>query len=247
MVNFNVSSKYFLDSLDYLDFFLESAILFLLLALIVIIYYGMRRNRLFYEGAGPWLFVAVILLVIPVFFDVFHDFLRSFTPNGTELGADDLLKDVDLILFLVGALLGVYGCYRQFLHSKSLDAQLRYHLEEGERSIKDLAELLPQTVFELDTKGNIVYANPKGLETFGYTLEELKRGLNVSKLFIPEDLARIGKNIRKILKGELFEDHEYTAIHKDGKSFPVLIYSNSIIKDNERVGLRGVILDISDI
>jgi PAS domain S-box-containing protein len=109
-----------------------------------------------------------------------------------------------------------------------------------------LSELLPQTVFELDNTGKVTYTNQKGLETFGYTQEEVKRGLNISLLFIPEDLKRIRQNIGRIMRGEVFEDHEYTALHRKGNTFPVLIYSSPIIRDQKPVGVRGVILDISE-
>ena len=39
---------------------------------------------------------------------------------------------------------------------------------------------------------------------------------------------------------------EYTALRKDGSTFPVMIFSNPIKRDNHQVGLRGIVIDISE-
>jgi PAS domain S-box-containing protein len=119
-------------------------------------------------------------------------------------------------------------------------------LRQSEKKYRELANLLPQTVFELDLKGNLTFTNRAGVKSFGYTQEDLNKGLNVLKLFIPEDKEKIQLNIGARLQGKSFEDHEYTALRKDDSTFPVLIYSSPIIHDNKPVGLRGIVLDISE-
>ncbi len=227
---------------DYFEFFFGFATLILLCTLVVVIYLNLNRNQALKRGAGPWAFAGILILTIPVFFDVLQDFSTAFAPNLNSYIFTDPIDDIDMIFFLLGAILGVYGFYRQFIHAEALDTQLRY----SEKDFKELAELLPQTVFELDTTGKILYANQKGLNTFGYTQDELTAGISVTQLFIPEDLNRIRQNIGKVMQGELFTDHEYNALHKDGSTLPVLIYSSPILRDKKPVGLRGVMLDISD-
>jgi PAS domain S-box-containing protein len=212
----------------------------------IIIYFRMQRNEAFREGAGPWLLVGLVLLSIPIFFDVLQDFQVLLDPLSVTWDFFDLIDEIDMIFFFTGGLLVMYGFYRQYLQTERLDAQLKYQIEHSDKSVKELSELLPQTVFELDNTGKVTYTNQKGLETFGYTQEEVKRGLNISLLFIPEDLKRIRQNIGRIMRGEVFEDHEYTALHRKGNTFPVLIYSSPIIRDQKPVGVRGVILDISE-
>ncbi|NIR15573.1 MAG: PAS domain S-box protein, partial [Desulfobacterales bacterium] len=46
--------------------------------------------------------------------------------------------------------------------------------------------------------------------------------------------------------GEEFEDHEYIGLRKDGSTFPVLIYSAPIFKKDQPVGVRGIVLDITE-
>lgn len=120
-------------------------------------------------------------------------------------------------------------------------------LKESEQKFRELADLLPQTVFELDLKGNFTFANRFGLESSGYTQEDIEKGLSALELFIPEDRARIGEIIQAKMTGKSVGESEYTALRKDGSKFPVLIYSSQIIRNHQPVGLRGIVLDITDL
>lgn len=119
-------------------------------------------------------------------------------------------------------------------------------LQKSEEKYRELAEFLPQPVFELDIKGNFIYSNRCGLDTFGYTLDDFEKGVKAHQLFIPKDRERVRKNIQKRIAGEDFEDHEYTGLKKDGSTFPILIYSASIIHNGKAVGVRGIVVDISE-
>ena len=52
--------------------------------------------------------------------------------------------------------------------------------------------------------------------------------------------------MKKIMNGKPVRNTEYTLIKKDGSTFPVLIYSNPVMKDNKPVGLRGIIIDMTE-
>jgi PAS domain S-box-containing protein len=119
-------------------------------------------------------------------------------------------------------------------------------LRESQERYKELAELLPQTVFEIDETGNFVFANRYGLETSGYTQQDVDKGLNALQLFIPEDRNRASENIRRIMAGERLNGIEYTAMRKDGSIFPVLTYSAPITRGGKPAGLRGLIIDITE-
>jgi PAS domain S-box-containing protein len=126
------------------------------------------------------------------------------------------------------------------------EMQNMIRLQNSEQKYRELTDLLPQTVFEIDLKGNLTFTNRYGFESFGYTQKDLDQGLNVRQIFEPESTERITQNIGKRLRGESFEDHDYTALTKDGRTFPVLIYSSPIIHDDKPVGLRGIVLDITE-
>lgn len=126
-------------------------------------------------------------------------------------------------------------------HKKAEDA-----LKESERQFRELADLLPQTIYELDIKGNITFTNKAGFNTFGIKPEDLSNGLPASKFFIPRDQKRMVENFEKTIKGEKFNPQEYTALDKNGEEFPVIIYGSPMVKNEELIGSRGIIIDISD-
>lgn len=118
-------------------------------------------------------------------------------------------------------------------------------LQESWNEYRELVELLPQTVFEIDLEGNITFVNSYGFECFGYAREDLNKRINAYQLFLPEDRKRAQKNIERILKGEVSDGNEYTALRKDGSTFPVNIYSSPVVRDGKLLGLRGIAIDIT--
>ncbi len=119
-------------------------------------------------------------------------------------------------------------------------------LRESEKRYRDLADLLPQTVFELDERSNLIFVNRNAFDMFCYSQEDFDKGLSAIQMFIPEELDRAKENIKRRLRGEKFGINEYTALRKDGSTFPVLLHSAPIIHEGKPVGLRGIILDITE-
>ncbi|MCK4738726.1 MAG: response regulator [Deltaproteobacteria bacterium] len=118
-------------------------------------------------------------------------------------------------------------------------------LRASERRFREMADLLPQTVFELDTRGNFTFSNRHGFESVGYSEEELERGLSVLDVFVPSERSEMAENFSKTLSGVEVRENEYTVRQKDGTSFKVLLYMAPIIRDDRVMGVRAVMLDIS--
>ena len=119
-------------------------------------------------------------------------------------------------------------------------------LRESEMRFRDIVNLLPLIVFETDKNGNFTFKNRLGYKSSGYAEEDIDKGLNVLQLFVPEDRDRVKKNILKTLNRENFSGHEYTALRKDGSTFPVILYSAPIIHEKKPVGLRGAVIDVTE-
>ncbi len=118
-------------------------------------------------------------------------------------------------------------------------------LKESERKYRELGVLLPQTVFELDSSGNIVFINRFGCQVFGYTPEDLKAGLNILQIVAEEDKEKVDCDIRLALQGNP-QMREYRLQKKDGSTFPAIAYSIPVVKEGRTVGLRGIFLDITE-
>jgi PAS domain S-box-containing protein len=120
-------------------------------------------------------------------------------------------------------------------------------LQESEKKYRDLAELLPQTIFETDLNGNITFVNRVGHQIFGYDPEELVKEVNMIQILVPEDRARAMKNNQRILSGERLPFGEFTALKKDGTSFQIIVNTNPIIFEDKIIGLRGILVDITEL
>jgi two-component system cell cycle sensor histidine kinase/response regulator CckA len=110
---------------------------------------------------------------------------------------------------------------------------------------QEVVDNLPQTVYESDDKGFLVYVNKWGFQEFGYTEEVLENGFHVLDTLVPEDRDICQKNIQLIIEGKSTGVNEYTALRKDGSTFPVMIYSTPHYRKGRFSGLRGVIVNIS--
>jgi len=120
-------------------------------------------------------------------------------------------------------------------------------LRESEDRFRELAELLPETIFEMDTEGNLTFVNRNAFDHFGYTPNDFKRGLNGFDMIFFEDRQKAIDNAKKILNGENVGLSEYTGLKKDGSTFPALFRSTAIFREGEPVGWRGFVIDISKI
>ncbi|MDO8872062.1 MAG: PAS domain S-box protein [Methanoregula sp.] len=149
--------------------------------------------------------------------------------------------EVSAVLFHLGNTPLVMSIARDITGRRRMEDALR----ESGKKYRDLVELLPQTVFELDERGFIASINQTGLKTFGITQEDLERGIDVIQGFVSGDRDRVGKTIQRILSREKLGGIEFTALRKDGSMFPVIIYADAILHQNTPVGVRGVLVDIT--
>lgn len=131
------------------------------------------------------------------------------------------------------------------VHLRELIAN-QERLTESEKKYRELADLLPQMVFETDTDGKITYANRQAYQTFGYPPGALPPELRILSVIVPEDRQRAIKNLSEIIEDGKTEPREYKVSRSDGSVFPVIIYTALISKNGINQGLRGIIIDITE-
>ncbi len=120
-------------------------------------------------------------------------------------------------------------------------------LRESEEKYRQLAELLPQHVFEVDKRGLFTFTNRAGRDLLGYTTGDLEASSpeSVSDVLAPEDRARALEDFARVRQGEKVTGAEYTLLKKDGSTVPVVSFIAPVRKDGVVVGARGVAVDIS--
>ena len=122
-------------------------------------------------------------------------------------------------------------------------------LKDSERKFRDLAEMLPQSIWECDVEGNLTYANHRSLEMYRFEPDDMKTRLTIWQTIHPDDRERVQTDFfeaREHEPGEFPQTHEYLALRKDGSTFPALVYHAPHTRDNKIVGMRGINIDISE-
>jgi PAS domain S-box-containing protein len=165
--------------------------------------------------------------------------LDAFDANGRRF---PLWERADTIRNANGEMQYCFG----LMHDISKEKQAEKAVDESEARFRELTELLPESIYEMDLKGNLIFANRSGFDHFGYTQEDFDRGVNAFNLIVPEDRDRGLENVQKILKGEKIGLTEYTALRKDGSTFPAMFRSAVIFHEGIPVGIRGFVIDITD-
>lgn len=173
------------------------------------------------------------ILSIPL---VFENKLNGYFGFNTEK-EEKTWKDQDIrILKLIGEI------FINAIERKRWEEELK----KSEAKYRELTDLLPQPVFELDLTGRFTFANKSAFETTGYTREEFENGITQQQILIPEDRERAKEFLIKRLRGELTGFIEYTILRKDGTTIPVITTSVPIIHENRPAGLRGIVIDITE-
>jgi two-component system, cell cycle sensor histidine kinase and response regulator CckA len=119
-------------------------------------------------------------------------------------------------------------------------------LVESEERFRELAELMPETIFEMDAGGRLVFVNRNAYHHFGYTEQDFEQSVNGIEMIAPEDRQRAAENVIRVLAGEKIGLSEYIGLKKNGETFPILLHATVIIRDGAPAGLRGCIVDITE-
>ncbi|WP_319582008.1 PAS domain S-box protein [uncultured Pseudodesulfovibrio sp.] len=110
-----------------------------------------------------------------------------------------------------------------------------------------VADELPLFIFEMDLEGSFQFANRYALKNFGYTEADIRAGLSLPDIIHPDSVHLVRQNFARLLAGKDLDHEEYQAVRKDGKALPIKVYSQLIKRGGKTVGIRGVVIDVSEI
>lgn len=173
--------------------------------------------------------------------------------KGHEAGADSFIIkpiDPDELILQINVMLRIKAAEDEIREEKKLLDQMAqertYELLESKEGFHEMSDVLSVIVYEHDPDGKLTFINQQASMLLGYTEEELNDSFDIFKIFIPEDRARVKKDIKKLLNGDKIKSPEYTALRKDGSTFPIQIYSSLSQKSNEAIAIRGMAIDITE-
>jgi PAS domain S-box-containing protein len=107
------------------------------------------------------------------------------------------------------------------------------------------AELLPEMIMEIDTKGHVTFMNTQGMMTLGFDNNDLAKGVTLSSLFLPDDLDRLMRELSGLTRPGQITFDEYVLINKLNRNVSVLFHAGPIIIRNRVAGYRCVLTDVS--
>ncbi len=120
-------------------------------------------------------------------------------------------------------------------------------LKASEQRFRELADLLPQPVYEMNLESLVTYANKAGIRLFGINPDELEKGIHWTRFIAESEHELMRQRIDDVIRKNIETRNEWSARLHDGTTLPVLIYSNPIHRGGAIVGIRGIVADISDI
>jgi PAS domain S-box-containing protein len=119
-------------------------------------------------------------------------------------------------------------------------------LRKSERRFRELSELLPQTVYEVDMGGRLLFANKVAFTMFGLEERREEPVISVFDFIAPTDRERARTAFGNLFDGKGTPGNEYLLQRADGRTFPGLVYSSVVREGSRAVGLCGIIVDISE-
>ena len=117
-------------------------------------------------------------------------------------------------------------------------------LYEQEAFFEQFAEMFPEMIYEVDMTGKVLYANNQCLSFFGYSKDDLKRGINITELF-PGKSRDMIENLNTLKSPGETSSREFNVMKRNGTYVPIVAHSFAKFNQGKIIGHRGVITDIS--
>ncbi|MEO5360932.1 MAG: transporter substrate-binding domain-containing protein [Nitrospirota bacterium] len=120
-------------------------------------------------------------------------------------------------------------------------------LKASEEKFRELANMLPVIVFEINENGNFTFTNRCGIETLGIIHETEEEGVDILTTIGDESVESFKENLAKIVEEQkACGGAEFKLKTKDGRIIPVFIYASAIVYEGTVRGVRGVAVDITE-
>jgi len=123
----------------------------------------------------------------------------------------------------------------------------REELRKSEVRFREMANLLPLVIFEIDPHGDLTYINQFGLNLFGITEDKLEKGVDAFSLLLPADRERARARLLQTVAGNTDTRDIYALKRSDGSNMLALIHVAPIKRDGILQGFRGSVIDVTEL
>jgi len=132
---------------------------------------------------------------------------------------------------------------KEITQRKQAEATLR----SREQKFRELADLLPQPVFETDQAQCFTFINRYGREILAGGDPERRPQMNATDIFSAESRSEVAVAIDQIMAGKGPVEFEAVVHRKDQTLFPAMVYASPIMRAGALMGMRGILFDLTAI
>ena len=120
-------------------------------------------------------------------------------------------------------------------------------LEASRERYRQFTEFLPQSLFELDKDGRVVYLNPHAQSVFRVKGDYLSQKVSYG-VFIPETWKEfLNSKFSDAFSGKGGSPLEVELVRMNGELFPAFIQTIPIWEKDTISGIRGIVIDLTEI
>jgi len=119
-------------------------------------------------------------------------------------------------------------------------------LAESERHFRELADLLPEPVFETDARGRVTFCNRGAHALLSSSDDATLIGESFLRFFSDVDQDELARVMDEVRADPAVRNGGFTVRAKDGGERSVLLSLSPVFRDTVYDGVRGVIVDITE-
>src|SRR6266481_3070426 len=108
-------------------------------------------------------------------------------------------------------------------------------IKKSETELREIVDVIPQTIIVWNPDGKAIYANRVALEYTGLSLDVARADDFRARVFHPDDVQRLREERHKALSGAVPFENEQRALGKDGKYRWFLIQYNPLLDEGGKV------------
>ena len=132
----------------------------------------------------------------------------------------------------------------------AVDITLRKEAEQRQREsedrFRDMAEMLPTAICEVDSDLRLTFLNEAGMQILGLSREDLDRGVRMPELIHPDELPIALARDQALLRGEKLSPQEYRLVSGNSQERAVLVSGRLLRRDGMHTGFIFTVTDLTE-
>jgi two-component system, cell cycle sensor histidine kinase and response regulator CckA len=126
-------------------------------------------------------------------------------------------------------------------------AEMEKKLRVSEKRFRDMANLLPSVICEVDAAWRVTFINKTGLKLFKLSKDDVAQGVYITEFFPAEEQTEMLKRFAQALSGQILDSTECQMTDKEGTILSLIVNSAPTREGDIITGVRISIVDITEI